>query len=106
MPSFDDDVGHVLRDACLYDADDEAICLAMAPEITRRDYVWNAYRVLLFLTPGLSGRCWTKSLVALVSMIMDGLNVKKRNTYDVMQATLSLAQLCRMAAPRIDWFTP
>ena len=34
-----------------------------------------------------------KSLVALVSMIMDGLTFKKRDTYDVRQATLSLAQL-------------
>ena len=34
-----------------------------------------------------------KSLVALVSMIMDGINIKKRETDDVKQATLSLAQL-------------
>ena len=34
-----------------------------------------------------------KSLVALVSMIMDGLNIKKREIYDVRQATLSLAHL-------------
>ena len=34
-----------------------------------------------------------KSLVALVSMIMDGLNIKKRDTDDIRQATLCLAQL-------------
>ena len=28
--SLDDDVGHALHDACLDDADDEAICLAKA----------------------------------------------------------------------------
>ena len=34
-----------------------------------------------------------KSLVALISMIMDGPNIKKKDTDEVRQATLSLAQL-------------
>ena len=33
--SFNDDVGHALRDACLDDSDDEAICLAKAARIIR-----------------------------------------------------------------------
>ena len=37
MLSFDDDVGHALRDADLDDADDEAICLVKAADIIRRD---------------------------------------------------------------------
>ena len=28
MLSFDDDIGHVLHDACLDDADDASVCLA------------------------------------------------------------------------------
>ena len=35
MLSFDDDIGHALRDVCLDDADDEAICLAKATYIIR-----------------------------------------------------------------------
>ena len=37
MLSFDDDVGHALREACLDDAHDEAICLAKAADVIRRD---------------------------------------------------------------------
>ena len=37
--SFSDDVGHALRDACLDDCDDEAICLAKAARIIRRDMI-------------------------------------------------------------------
>ena len=37
MLSFDDEVGHTLRDVCVDDDDDEAICLAKAADIIRRD---------------------------------------------------------------------
>ena len=37
IPNFDDDVRHALRDAGMDDADDEAICLAKATYIIRRD---------------------------------------------------------------------
>ena len=39
MLSFDDNIGHVLRDACLDDADDEAIYLAKAAH----RYAGNTY---------------------------------------------------------------
>jgi len=37
MLSFEDDIGRALRNACLGDNDDEAICLAKAADIIRRD---------------------------------------------------------------------
>ena len=85
--SFDDDVGHALRDACTDDADDEAICLAKTADIIRQN--------MSGLHTGFDGsipRCCQedavpKSLVALVSTIMD---IKKRDTDDVRQAILVL----------------
>ena len=83
IPSFNDDVGHALRDACADDADDEAICLAKAAYIIRRN--------MFGLHTGFDGSfplgCQEddvpKSLVALVSMIIDGFNIKKIDTGDV-----------------------
>ena len=93
MLSFDDDVGHALRDACLDDADDEAICLAKAADIIRRDMFGMHTGFDGSFPRGCQEDAVPKSLVALVSMIMDGINIKKRETDDVKQATLSLAQL-------------
>ena len=79
MLSFDEDVGHALRDACLDDAG------------------WDMFGLHTGFDGSFPRGCQEdavpKSLVALVSMIMDGLNIKKRETGDVRQATLSLAQL-------------
>ena len=53
-----------------------------------------------------------KSLVALISMIMDGPNIKKKDTDEASKTSntqsCSIArvqQLCEKA-PRIDWVTP
>ena len=93
MLSFDDDVGHALRDACLDDANDEDICLAKAADIIRRDIFWLQTGFSGSFPRGCQEDDLPKSLVALVSMIMDGLTIKKRDTYDIRQATHSLAQL-------------
>ena len=93
MLSFDDDVGHALRDACLDDADDEAICLATAADIIRRDMFGMHTGFDGSFPRGCQEDAVPMSLVAMVSMIMDGINIKKRETDDVKQATLSLAEL-------------
>ena len=93
IPSFDDDVGHALRDACVDDADDEAICLAKAAYIIHRNMFGLHTGFDGSFPRGCQEDAVGKSLVALVSMIMYGHNIKKRYTDDVIQATLSLTQL-------------
>ena len=84
IPSFNDDVGHTtMRDACVDDADDEAICLAKAPYIIRRNMFGLHTGFDGSFPRGCQEDAVPKSLVALVSMIMGGLNIKKIDTYDV-----------------------
>ena len=83
IPSFTDDVGHALRDECVDNADDEAICLAKAAYIIRRN-MFGLHRGFDGSFPrGCQEDAVPKSLVALVSMIRDRLNIKKRDTEDV-----------------------
>ena len=93
---------HALRDACVDDADDEAICLAKtaaAADIIRRDMCGLHTGFDGSFPPGCQEHAVPKALVALVSMIMDGLNIKKRDTDDIRQATLCLAQLLQYNRP-------
>ena len=83
IPSLNDDVGHALRDACLDDADDEAICLAKAAHIIRRN-MFGLHRGFDGSFPrGCQEDAVPISRVALVSMIMGGLNIKKIDSDDV-----------------------
>ena len=92
--AFSGAVGGAVRDAYLHDYDGEAMHLARAAKIVRRD--------ILQLTNLFSGSfdksCQydsvPESLQALVSMILQGPNVKDRNTAK-NQAALSLCQLIR-----------
>ena len=86
IPSFNADVGHALchlRDTCVDDADDEAICLAKAAYIIRRNTFGLHTGFDGSFPRGCQEDAVPKSRVALVSMIMDGLNIKKRETDDV-----------------------
>ena len=83
IPSLNDDVGHVLRDACVDDADDEAICLGKAAYIIRRNMFGLHTGFDGSLPRGCQDDAVPKSLVALVSMIMGGLNIKKIDSDDV-----------------------
>ena len=74
-----------MRGACLDDADDEAICLANAADIIRRDMFGLHTGFDGSIPQGCQEDAVPKSLVASVSMIMD---IKKRDTDDVRQATL------------------
>uniref|UniRef100_UPI00358E7494 uncharacterized protein n=1 Tax=Myxine glutinosa TaxID=7769 RepID=UPI00358E7494 len=92
MLSFDD-IGHALRDACMDDGDDEAICLAKAANIIRRDMLGMSAHFDGSFPQGCQEDAVPKSLVALVSMIMDGPNIKKKDDDEVIQTSLSIAQL-------------
>ena len=77
----------MLRDACLDDADDDAICLAKAADIIRRDMFRLHTGFGGSFPRGCQEDAAPRSLVALLNMIMDGLNIKNRYTDDVRQAT-------------------
>ena len=95
MLSFDNDIGHALRDACVDDDDDEAICLAKAADIIRRDMLKkNAQFDGSFLS-GCQEDSVPRNLVSLISMIMDGPNITKKETQEARQSALSIAQILK-----------
>ena len=74
--SFSDDEEQTLGESCIQDCNDEAmICLAKAGEIIRRDMtgVCSQFNCTSF-SPGCQEESVPKSLVALVSMILEGPN--------------------------------
>jgi len=87
---FNDDMGPALRKACELDVDDDAICLARAAKIVRRDILEMQAK----FTGSFNHDCQIKSvpysLLALVDMIHNGPNIKSNS---ISQATLSVAQL-------------
>ncbi|KAL5005325.1 hypothetical protein ScPMuIL_018781 [Solemya velum] len=92
--AFDKDFGPALKKACQNDdCDDDAICLARAANIVRRDMV----DMQMNFNGSFSSDCQVKSvpqsLVALVSMIQDGSNIRSQSGNVVTQTTLSIAQL-------------
>ena len=92
--SFNDDLGNALRNACQDDCDDDAICLAKAAKIIRRDMTSVDTQ---FDRSSFQQDCQEasvpKSLVALVSMILDGPAITRRDGEESRQATMSIAQL-------------
>ena len=93
MLSFDDDIGHVLQDACVDDDDDEAICLAKAANIIRRDMLKKNVQFDGSFLSGCQEDSVPRNLVSLISMIMDGLNITKKVTQEARQSALSIAQI-------------
>ncbi len=86
-------MGSALRKACDADYDDEAICLARAAKIVRRDML----KLQSIFTGTFDKDCQVKSvphsLLALVSMIHNGPSIKSQGVDGLSQATLSVAQL-------------
>ena len=92
--SFDDDVGLALMNSSIDNFDDEAICLAKAAQIIRRDMLGMKSAFDGSFAKGCQEHSVPKSLIALVRMIMDIPNIKNKETEKARrQATLSMAQL-------------
>ena len=93
---FNKDVGPAIRKACEHDADTDAIHLARAANIVRRE-IFNKESSF----PGTyDSQCQASSvpnsLVALVSMILYGPNIKTQSSYlSTPQAALTLSQLLK-----------
>ena len=88
--AFNTDLGHALRKACENDQDSDAICLARAAKIVRRDML----ELQAKFTGSFDQDCQVKSvphsLLALVDMIHNGPNIKSQS---MSQSTISMAQL-------------
>ena len=91
--AFDSDIGPALWMACQRDADEDSIHLAKAAEIIRKD-------ILSCVEPfsGLFSRsCQEDSipsnLLALVSMILEGLSITYQNENHKIPAALAISQL-------------
>jgi hypothetical protein len=91
--AFNKDLGLALRKACDEDYDDEAICLARAAKIVRRDM----FELQATFTGSFDQNCQVRSvphsLLAMVAMILNGPNIKSQSGDGAPQATLSVAQL-------------
>jgi hypothetical protein len=87
--AFNRDLGSALRKACVRDYDDEAICLAKAANIVRREML----KLQATFTGSFHVNCQVKSvpqsLLALVAMILNGPNIESQGCDGVMQATAS-----------------
>lgn len=91
--AFDTDVGLALRKACEKDSDDEAMCLAAAANIVRRDMFQQQSVFTGSFDPECQVKSVPQSLLSLVSMVLNGPNIKSSDGEGLSQATLSIAQL-------------
>lgn len=91
--TFDDDIGALLSEAALDECDDEAVCLAKAAQIVRRDMLEMKAKFDGTFPENCQEDAVPSSLIALVGMILDGTNIANRNDEKARQATVSVAQL-------------
>ena len=92
--AFKEDIGPALHKVCEDNYDDEAICLSKAAKIVRRDM----FELQAAFTGSFDQDCQQKavpqSLLALVSMILDGPSIKARaDDNAIHQTALTMAQL-------------
>ena len=78
----DDDIGHVLRDAYVDDADDEAICLAKAAHIISRDMLG----IHTYFDGSFPDGCHKDAVPMVMVMVMDGHNIKTKYMGQVMMS--------------------
>ena len=91
---FNKDVGPAMRKACEHDADADAIHLARAANIVRREIFIRKTSFTGTYDSQCQASSLPNSLVALVSMILYGPNMKTQSSYlSTPQAVLTLSQL-------------
>lgn len=93
---FNEDIGPAMRKACEHDADSNAIHLARAAQIVRRELFNNKSTFIGTYGNHCQELSVPNSLVALVSMILYGPNIKTQSNHLLKpQAVLTLAQLLK-----------
>ena len=90
--AFNQDIGLALKGASKTNFDDEAICLANAAKIVRRDMLELTTKFTGSFQPNCQQSSVPKALLALVVMILDSPNIKSQSD-TTSQAALSISQL-------------
>ena len=94
MLAFKEDIGLALSKACDHDADADAIHLAMAANIVRREMFQKKNNFSGSFGPKCQEESIPMSLLALVAMIINGPNIEAQSSASSMpQPILTIAQL-------------
>ena len=93
--AFDENIGFKLSAACNSSMDEDAVHLAKAAEIVRRDVfssMWHSEGSLHFAS-GCQEKSVPQSLLALVSMILEGPSIDMQSAQQTAPASVTIAQL-------------
>lgn len=96
MLTFDDDIGSALRKACDHDSDHDAMHLARAAKVVRREMFNRNFSFNGSFREESQQSVVPQSLLALVNMILEGPNIKHQTqlvTTASTTASLSISQL-------------
>ena len=91
--AFDEDLGGAIDQACDQDKDSDAIHLARAAQIIRRDMFEYAHSFSGSFEEGCQERSAPNTLISLVSMILEGPDIHRNSASS--QAALSISQLLK-----------
>ena len=91
---FEEDIGNALAKACELDNDNDAVHLAHAAQIVRRNIFGEAKSFTGFPS-GCQKSSVPSLLLALVNMILEGPSIKDQSEADTTPAALSIAQLLK-----------
>ena len=87
-------VGHALKKACEHDADNEAVHLARAAKIVRRDMLKMKNQFAGSFEPNSQKESVPMSLLELVAMVLNGPNIKVQSSSSTIpQPVLTISQL-------------
>ena len=96
MLSFNDDIGDALKKACYHDSDNDAMHLAQAAKVVRKEMFSQAFPFNGIFTDEYLQNAVPQSLLALVNMILEGPNIKHQTqlfTAPTTKASHSISQL-------------
>ena len=91
--AFDDSVGTALPKACSSGVDEDALHLARAAEIVRRDLFSNTWQFDSSLSKGSQKMSVPPNLLTLVKMILEGPSIDIQLLENHTPSALSIAQL-------------
>jgi hypothetical protein len=90
---FESDIGPALKKACQYDCDQDAVYLAKASEIVRRNMFGTAESFDGSFSEGCQERVVAPNLLALVNMILQGPSITAQSQQVATPAALTISQL-------------
>lgn len=93
--SFDEDIALLLAEAFKKDTDSDAMCLAKAAKIIRRELFEIADLPEGTFPPDCQENSVPQTLLALILMILEGPNILDKASYSANQAALSTSQLLK-----------